>query len=129
MIGWAVVIVLLLIVACLPAFLGLLVVLPMLGHATWHTFIAGSCRESRKPLWERRLPFAFGQRRWEHGKSAAGECVMRAKPERPHFARGTPMRVAGLKSVPVFAVKSRALGAPRCGPRSKVFLMEAYVFV
>jgi uncharacterized membrane protein len=38
MIGWAVVIVLLLIVACLPAFLGVLVVLPVLGHATWHLY-------------------------------------------------------------------------------------------
>jgi uncharacterized membrane protein len=38
MIGWAVVIVFLLIVACLPAFLGLLVVLPVLGHATWHLY-------------------------------------------------------------------------------------------
>jgi uncharacterized membrane protein len=25
-------------VACLPAFLGLLVVLPVLGHATWHLY-------------------------------------------------------------------------------------------
>ena len=54
MIGWAAVIVFLLIVACLPAFLGLLVVLPVLGHATW-TFIAGSCRERREPLRERRF--------------------------------------------------------------------------
>ncbi|EJW13733.1 hypothetical protein A33M_0063 [Rhodovulum sp. PH10] len=38
MIGWAAVIVLLLVVACLPGFLGLLLVLPILGHATWHLY-------------------------------------------------------------------------------------------
>jgi uncharacterized membrane protein len=38
MIGWAVVVVVLMVVACLPAFLGLLVVLPVLGHATWHLY-------------------------------------------------------------------------------------------
>lgn len=38
MIGWAVVVVILMVVACLPAFLGLLVVLPVLGHATWHLY-------------------------------------------------------------------------------------------
>ena len=38
MIGWAAVIFLLLIVACLLGFLGLLVVLPVLGHATWHLY-------------------------------------------------------------------------------------------
>jgi uncharacterized membrane protein len=38
MIGWAAVVVVLMIVACLPAFLGLLVVLPVLGHATWHLY-------------------------------------------------------------------------------------------
>lgn len=38
MIGWAAVIVLLLLVASLPGFLGLLVVLPVLGHATWHLY-------------------------------------------------------------------------------------------
>ena len=36
MIGWAAVVVILMIVACLPAFIGLGVVLPVLGHATWH---------------------------------------------------------------------------------------------
>ena len=38
MIGWAAVVVILMITACLPAFLGLLVVLPVLGHATWHLY-------------------------------------------------------------------------------------------
>ena len=38
MIGWAAVIVVLLIVAALPLFLGLLVVLPVLGHTTWHLY-------------------------------------------------------------------------------------------
>jgi uncharacterized membrane protein len=38
MIGWALVIVVLLIVSALPYFLGLLVTLPVLGHATWHLY-------------------------------------------------------------------------------------------
>lgn len=38
MLGWAAVVVLLLIAACLPFFLGLFVVLPVLGHATWHLY-------------------------------------------------------------------------------------------
>jgi len=38
LIGWAIIVVLLLIVACLPFFLGLLVVLPVLGHTTWHLY-------------------------------------------------------------------------------------------
>ena len=38
MIGWAAVIVVLLAVSALPYFLGLLVTLPVLGHATWHLY-------------------------------------------------------------------------------------------
>lgn len=38
MVGWALVIVIDLAVASLPFFLGLLVVLPVLGHATWHLY-------------------------------------------------------------------------------------------
>jgi uncharacterized membrane protein len=38
MIGWAAVIVVLLIVSAMPFFLGLLVTLPVLGHATWHLY-------------------------------------------------------------------------------------------
>jgi uncharacterized membrane protein len=38
MIGWAAVVVLLMIVSALPMFLGLLVTLPVLGHATWHLY-------------------------------------------------------------------------------------------
>ena len=38
MIGWALAIVALMIAACLPAFLGLLVVLPVLGFSTWHLY-------------------------------------------------------------------------------------------
>ncbi|MBI5262684.1 MAG: DUF2189 domain-containing protein [Bradyrhizobium sp.] len=38
MIGWAAVIVMLLIVSALPYFLGLVVTLPVLGHATWHLY-------------------------------------------------------------------------------------------
>jgi len=38
LLGWAVVIAVLLFVAMLPAFLGLFVALPVLGHATWHLY-------------------------------------------------------------------------------------------
>jgi uncharacterized membrane protein len=38
MIGWAALIVVLLIVSVIPWFLGLLVTLPVLGHATWHLY-------------------------------------------------------------------------------------------
>lgn len=38
MIGWAAVIVALLVVSALPLFLGLLVTLPVLGHTTWHLY-------------------------------------------------------------------------------------------
>jgi uncharacterized membrane protein len=38
MLGWAAVIAAVLFVAMLPAFLGLLVALPVLGHATWHLY-------------------------------------------------------------------------------------------
>jgi uncharacterized membrane protein len=38
MIGWAAIIVVLLIVSALPYFLGLLVTVPVLGHTTWHLY-------------------------------------------------------------------------------------------
>jgi uncharacterized membrane protein len=38
MLAWALIVALLLLLAMLPAFLGLLVVLPVLGHATWHLY-------------------------------------------------------------------------------------------
>ena len=38
LLGWAVLIAAALFLAMLPAFLGLLVVLPVLGHATWHLY-------------------------------------------------------------------------------------------
>jgi uncharacterized membrane protein len=38
MIGWAFVIIVLLMVAIAPFFIGLFVVLPVLGHATWHLY-------------------------------------------------------------------------------------------
>ena len=38
MISWGIIIVALTFLALLPAFLGLLVVLPVLGHATWHLY-------------------------------------------------------------------------------------------
>ena len=39
MLGWAAVIAALLFVAMLPGFLGLMVALPVLGHATWHLYV------------------------------------------------------------------------------------------
>jgi uncharacterized membrane protein len=38
MFEWAVIVVVLLAVGMIPAFLGLFVVLPVLGHATWHIY-------------------------------------------------------------------------------------------
>lgn len=38
MIGWGVSVAIMVILAMLPAFLGLLVALPVLGHATWHLY-------------------------------------------------------------------------------------------
>jgi uncharacterized membrane protein len=38
MIGWAAVVVVLLVVSALPYFLGFLVTVPVLGHATWHLY-------------------------------------------------------------------------------------------
>jgi uncharacterized membrane protein len=38
MLGWAAVITVLLIIAALPFFLGLVIVLPVLGHTTWHLY-------------------------------------------------------------------------------------------
>lgn len=38
MVGWGIIVAALTIAALVPAFLGLLVVLPVLGHATWHLY-------------------------------------------------------------------------------------------
>lgn len=38
MIAWAVIIAILLVIALVPLFLGLLIALPVLGHATWHLY-------------------------------------------------------------------------------------------
>ncbi|MFN0262672.1 DUF2189 domain-containing protein [Tepidamorphus sp. 3E244] len=38
MLGWAFIVVCLLLVATLPMFIGMVVVLPILGHATWHLY-------------------------------------------------------------------------------------------
>lgn len=38
LLGWAIIIAVTLFVAMLPAFLGLLIALPVLGHATWHLY-------------------------------------------------------------------------------------------
>jgi len=40
MIGWGLLVALLLFVGMIPAFLGLLIVLPVLGHASWHLYRA-----------------------------------------------------------------------------------------
>ncbi len=38
MVGWGLIVAILTFIALAPAFLGLLVVLPVLGHATWHLY-------------------------------------------------------------------------------------------
>ncbi|MCK4861492.1 MAG: DUF2189 domain-containing protein, partial [Rhodobacteraceae bacterium] len=38
MLAWGVIVALLLLVAMIPMFIGLIVVLPVLGHATWHLY-------------------------------------------------------------------------------------------
>jgi uncharacterized membrane protein len=38
MLGWGLFIAVLVFLAMLPGFLGLLIVLPVLGHATWHLY-------------------------------------------------------------------------------------------
>ncbi|MBT1159020.1 DUF2189 domain-containing protein [Aminobacter anthyllidis] len=38
MLGWGLVVTLMVLAACVPFFLGLLVALPVLGHATWHLY-------------------------------------------------------------------------------------------
>lgn len=38
MLGWGLVVTIAVLAACVPFFLGLLVVLPVLGHATWHLY-------------------------------------------------------------------------------------------
>jgi uncharacterized membrane protein len=38
MLGWGVVVTLAVLAACVPFFLGLVLVLPVLGHATWHLY-------------------------------------------------------------------------------------------
>lgn len=38
MLGWGIVVTALIILAMLPAFVGLIIVLPILGHATWHLY-------------------------------------------------------------------------------------------
>lgn len=40
MLGWGVVVTIALLAASLPAFLGIIIVLPVLGHATWHLYRA-----------------------------------------------------------------------------------------
>ena len=38
MIGWGLLVTLAVIIASLPLFLGLVIVLPVLGHTTWHIY-------------------------------------------------------------------------------------------
>jgi len=49
MLAWAGLIAVLLFIAMLPAFLGLLVALPVLGHATWHLYRRVSGRNAASP--------------------------------------------------------------------------------
>ena len=38
MLGWGVVVTLAILAACVPFFLGVIIVLPILGHTTWHLY-------------------------------------------------------------------------------------------
>ncbi len=49
MIGWAAIIVVLLMISAMPAFLGFLVTLPVLGHATWHLYRRIVAQEAEVP--------------------------------------------------------------------------------
>ncbi|MCP4316032.1 MAG: DUF2189 domain-containing protein [Hyphomicrobiales bacterium] len=40
MIGWGVLVVALAIIGMIPAFLGMIIILPILGHTTWHLYVA-----------------------------------------------------------------------------------------
>lgn len=46
MLGWGIIVTLLAIAAMVPAFLGLILVFPILGHATWHLYTKVVVRES-----------------------------------------------------------------------------------
>ena len=46
MIGWGIVVVALAIIGMIPAFLGLIIIMPVLGHATWHLYEAAIGSES-----------------------------------------------------------------------------------
>jgi len=46
MLGWGVTVTVLAVLAMLPAFIGLMVVLPVLGHATWHVYVSAIDRDS-----------------------------------------------------------------------------------
>ncbi len=45
MLGWGIVVTALGIVAMVPAFLGMIVILPVLGHATWHLYVRAIARD------------------------------------------------------------------------------------
>lgn len=49
MLGWALVIAAVLVVSVLPFFLGLIVTLPVLGHATWHLYRRAIAPEAEAP--------------------------------------------------------------------------------
>jgi uncharacterized membrane protein len=42
MLGWGVIVTLLAMISMVPLFLGLIVVFPILGHATWHLYKAAT---------------------------------------------------------------------------------------
>jgi uncharacterized membrane protein len=47
MIGWGIVVVVLAIIGMIPAFLGLIIIMPILGHATWHLYVAAIGAEGK----------------------------------------------------------------------------------
>ena len=47
MLAWGIVVVALAIIGMIPAFLGLIIIMPILGHATWHLYVAAIGAEAQ----------------------------------------------------------------------------------
>lgn len=103
MFKWALLIAVALFVAMLPVFLGLLVVLPVLGHATWH-------------LYRRAIP-ADDPARTDHPTVAERATVHPAPdmPTPPPAAVAPPASVAELASGASGTGRPAGLAAPRAG--------------
>ena len=93
MIGWAALIVVLLAVSAMPYFLGLVVTLPVLGHATWHLYrrIIAPVPARRRALRSARL-----QNRAQHRRQIVPAVGL---VQDPHLAAAPVDRVDGMFGV------------------------------